>query len=146
MFATPDQIIESVLLRFNERTADMGFGPHSSACLPIKVQDLKEPTGRGGDSSFPVAKCRHLCVYVIAQHCVQHNPYSNTERQLPLSGVGRTFNRTDSAIQYSLKRACSLLAEPVYAQVYQSALDDINARGLELWRAKFTRVDCAQQA
>lgn len=144
MFATPDQITEAVLSRFNERTGEMGFGAHSQAHLPVKVSDLKEPTGRGGDSGFPVSRCRHLCIYVIAQHCVAENPYTGAIKPLSYPAIGSVFNKSHPAVRYSILQACQLLSEQVYTEVYQSALDDINAKGLELWRAKYTRVECSQ--
>lgn len=144
MFATPDQIIEAVNRRFNARTSDMGFGLRAQAHLPVKVSDLKEPTGLGGESGRPVSMCRHLCMYVIAQHCVQFNPYQRTHKQISFSAIGTYLNKTPSAVEYSIKRACAMLADPVHAQVYQGSLDDINEQGLELWRAKFSRVQCGR--
>lgn len=145
MFATPDQITEAVAKRFNERASEMGFGIRSSAYLPVRIDDLKEQAERGGGSGRPVSMCRHLCIYIIAQHCVQFNPYLQSYKQLTWTAIGAVFNRQDTSVGHSLKSACQMLADPLYAGIYQAALDDINAMGLELWRAKYSRVECGEQ-
>ena len=143
MFATPDQIVETVVARFNSRASEMGFGFRASAYLPVKVADIKEASSTGSDGGGrAVSNCRHLCIYAIAKHCVHENPFTETHRQLSYSAIAGIFSRRSNTIPNSLVAACKLLSETVYAEVYQSALDDLNEKGLELWRAKFTRVDC----
>lgn len=142
MFATPDQIIASVVKCFNQRSDQMGFGSRSSANLPVLASDLSTPGARGGDSSVPVERCRHLCIYLIASHCVVENPFTKDHRPLSYGAIGSVFGVNRNAVAYAAKAACALMCTKVYAEVYQSALDGLNAQGLELWRAKFSRFSC----
>lgn len=134
MFATPDQIIEAILRRFNDAAPSMGFGIRASAHLPVRYSDVKVPCGRGGDNGAPVSMCMHLCIYVLAHHCASQE----RDGQMSMVDVGKVFCRGENAALYAVKRASQLLEQEVFAAIYQGALDDINEQGLWLWRAKFT--------
>ena len=129
-------IVGHIVDAFNVRARELGYGPMSSACLPIKVEDVldKKKPRMGRESQQPVSDCRSLCTYFIGQHILVRDEFAGRDRQMSIGAMAILFYRSPQQITKSLKRGCWLLDNQLFAAIYEDSIKRVSKAGIDLWR------------
>lgn len=129
--ATTDHIIAAVCDAFNMGSERLGYGAQAKAWLPVTIEDIMQDCRQG--CPRPVNHCRDLCIYVILQHALVPDDFSDRYRRMTLERVGAIFGRSRHSVHRTMRLTCRLLQRPPYGHIYRDALAILAHANLKLW-------------
>lgn len=131
-FATPEQIIEATCSAFNAHAERIGYEKRSSAWLPVHPEDAQNTCEDGCPK--PVYQCRYLCIYIICQHGIYIDSFGGGKAyKMSYARAGEHFGKSRNGARRCILRACEMIGEKVFSDIYGDAIADLRRQGLDLW-------------